>query len=162
MVGEHAPSRSELSQQWIATYEVEASALIRFATMLVGPSAAEDVVSEAMIRVFDRSLPAEAMRAYLYRTVANTGKNHLRSLGRRSRRELRTARAEATTDADPLVSPEIAAAMASLSPQQRAVIFLTYWSDLTVGDVADHLDVSPGTVKRQLARARAKLGKALA
>ncbi len=151
-----------LTGRWIAIYETEAASLIRFATMLVGPSAAEDVVSEAMIRVFDRDLPAEAMRPYLYRTVSNTAKNHLRSLGRRTRREQRTARVEATTDADPSISPEIASAMASLSPQQRAVVFLTYWSDLTVAGVAEHLGVSPGTVKRQLARARAKLGKALA
>ncbi|MEZ5410241.1 MAG: sigma-70 family RNA polymerase sigma factor [Acidimicrobiales bacterium] len=59
------------------------------------------------------------------------------------------------------ISPEVAATVAALSPQQRAVIFLTYWEDLDVRAVADLLDVSEGTVRRHLARARSKLREVL-
>jgi len=45
--------------------------------------------------------------------------------------------------------------------QQRAVIHLTYWEDLTPSVVATRLGVSEGTVRRQLARARDRLRKVL-
>ena len=45
---------------------------------------------------------------------------------------------------------------------QRAVVFLTYWDDLTVEAVADVLQIAPGTVKAHLARARASLRRVLA
>ena len=52
-------------------------------------------------------------------------------------------------------------ALDALSVQQRAVIYLTYWHDLSVDQVADALDVGDGTVRRQFARARARLRGAL-
>lgn len=55
----------------------------------------------------------------------------------------------------------LCSALVELSPQQRAFIHLTYWEDLTPASIAQALDVSEGTVKRQLARARARLRKAL-
>ena len=48
-----------------------------------------------------------------------------------------------------------------LSEQQRAVVYLAYWEDWTAADIAAHLGVSDGTVRRQLARARAKLREEL-
>ena len=48
-----------------------------------------------------------------------------------------------------------------LSVQQRAVTYLTYWHDLSVAQVAEILGVRDGTVRRQLARARARLRGAL-
>jgi DNA-directed RNA polymerase specialized sigma24 family protein len=41
--------------------------------------------------------------------------------------------------------------------QQRAAVLLTYWSDLPVESVAIQMGVSPGAVKRHLARARKHL-----
>jgi len=57
--------------------------------------------------------------------------------------------------------PEVVEAIRSLSPQQRAVIYFTYWEDLRPGDVAELLDIGEGSVKRQLARARARLREVL-
>lgn len=155
-------------ERWSMVYQRESAGLIRFASIFAGPTGAEDVVSEAMIRILDRpdvmALPADELTPYLYRTVANTAKNHLRSSGRRRRREEHVARAEinlTVVGSEPGVDPRIVSAMSTLSVQQQAVIFLTYWTDLPVAEVASYLDVSSGTVKRQLARGRAKLGKAL-
>lgn len=47
-------------------------------------------------------------------------------------------------------------ALAHLTPQQRAVIFLAYWEDLAPPQIAATLAVSEGTVRKQLARARAR------
>ena len=153
-------------QRWIDAYEAQADGLIRFATMMVGSASAEDIVSDAMIRVLDRPetarLHQDELAPYLFRAVANTAKNHLRSSRRRRQREEAVAREPHPASRDTMIDPSVSHAIAALSPQQRAVIFLTYWSDLHPTAVADHLGVSAGTVKRQLARARTTLGKALA
>ena len=52
-------------------------------------------------------------------------------------------------------------ALAGLSPQQRAVVYLTYWDDLTPAQVAALLGVSEGSVRKQLARAREQLRRVL-
>lgn len=51
--------------------------------------------------------------------------------------------------------------VAGLSKQQRAVVVLYHLEDLPVAEVADRLGVSPGTVKTQLSRARARLAELL-
>jgi RNA polymerase sigma-70 factor (ECF subfamily) len=45
--------------------------------------------------------------------------------------------------------------------QQRASVVLTYWEDLSPADVAIRLGISEGSVKRHLARARARLKELL-
>jgi RNA polymerase sigma factor (sigma-70 family) len=57
--------------------------------------------------------------------------------------------------------PDIAAAvdvratLASLPPEHRAVLVLRHLEDLSEAEVADALDVPPGTVKSRLSRAKA-------
>ena len=53
--------------------------------------------------------------------------------------------------------PDVAAAVGRLSVRQRAAVFLTYWEGLRQDEVAARLDISVGSVKRHLTRARAKL-----
>ena len=88
---------------------------------------------------------------------------HWRGLGRRQRRDVVLVPAEAWPDLggpDPQ-SDRIIEALRSLSVQQRAVVHLTYWEDLTPAVVAERLGVSDGTVRRQLAHARDRLRKVL-
>ncbi len=59
------------------------------------------------------------------------------------------------------VDVETLAAVARLSVQQRAAVFLTYWEDLAPEAVAAHMGVSVGAVKRHLARGRKRLGEIL-
>lgn len=56
---------------------------------------------------------------------------------------------------------DVLRAVDKLSMQQRASVFLTYWEDLKPGDVAGRLGISEGSVKRHLARARARLKELL-
>jgi RNA polymerase sigma factor (sigma-70 family) len=143
---------------WSEVYAELAPDLIRFATFLVGPTEAEDVVSDAMISVLRRPPAGGITRpnAYLYRTVANTARNRLRATSRRVGYEQRSSHSTQSAE-PPEIRPEVAAAVAALSPQQREAIYLAYWVDLTPAQVADHLGVSEGTVRRQLARARRRL-----
>jgi RNA polymerase sigma-70 factor (ECF subfamily) len=59
------------------------------------------------------------------------------------------------------IDPDVIAAVNKLSVQQRASVVLTYWEDLTPIEVSLRLGISQGTVKRHLARARARLKELL-
>lgn len=142
-------------------YEKYSGELVKFATGLVGPDDAADVVAETFVKVLtSRSWPdVDEQRAYLYRAVLNEVRMRYRSTMRRRAREMRAAVSEASFD--PEVRPEVLEAMSVLSTRQRAVVVLTYWEDLTPGEVARRLGVSEGTVRRHLARGRSKLREVL-
>jgi RNA polymerase sigma factor (sigma-70 family) len=53
--------------------------------------------------------------------------------------------------------PALAAAIRSLPPQRRLVLFLRYFADFSYGEIADSLRISEGTVAATLAQARAAL-----
>ncbi len=131
--------------------------LTRFATSLVGPSDAGDVVSQAVMRAMWSQAwdGVRDHRAYLYRAVLNEARMLARSASRRRVREARVA--VAVVGPEPDFRPDVAMAVGRLSLQQRAAVFLTYWEGLTQAEVADRLDVTVGSVKRHLSRARAKL-----
>lgn len=48
-----------------------------------------------------------------------------------------------------------------LPRKQRSVVLLHYFDDLSVGAIADILDIAPGTVKSRLSRAREQLRGAI-
>jgi RNA polymerase sigma factor (sigma-70 family) len=45
---------------------------------------------------------------------------------------------------------ELGRALEALNPDQRIVVVLRFWADLTVDAIADRLGVAPGTVKSRL------------
>jgi RNA polymerase sigma factor (sigma-70 family) len=138
-------------------YRKHADDLVRFASGLVGPFDAQDVVSDACLRSFgSRGWSAVTNhRAYLFRSVLNEARSHHRSTLRRRLREVRTATSDVVAPSH--VDVDVLAAVDRLSVQQRAAVVLTYWEDLTPFDVALRLGISEGSVKRHLARARARL-----
>lgn len=142
-------------------YAAHADELVRFATGLVGPDDAADVVSDAFVRLVSAPVwPAARDRRVLwYRAVVHGARSHHRSTYRRRARESRVAAGASSTSPEPEVAldPRVGDALGALSAGQRAVIFLTYWNDLDPPRVAELLDVSEGTVRKQLARARRKL-----
>jgi RNA polymerase sigma factor (sigma-70 family) len=135
--------------------------LVRFASVLVGPSGADDLVADAVARVFAHpAWPGVTnRRAYLFRAVLNAAREHERSSGRRRRRERLAAPREAIDDR--VVRPEVLAAMRSLDPRQRAIVFFTYWQDRTTAEIADELGISTRTVQRELTDARRHLEELL-
>jgi RNA polymerase sigma factor (sigma-70 family) len=62
---------------------------------------------------------------------------------------------------DPTNALDVRKALVGLSPQQRVIVFLAYWDDLTIPQIAHRLDVSEGTIRRQLARAKTRLREVL-
>jgi RNA polymerase sigma factor (sigma-70 family) len=142
------------NEQVYRSYAVE---LTRYATGLVGPFDAADVVTDACLKAFaSRKWPEVAnRRAYLYRTVLSVATDHHRSTLARRLRELKTAGPESTSSQETDI--DVLNAVDRLSMQQRAAVVLTYWADLPVEAVASRMGVSTGAVKRHLARARRHL-----
>jgi RNA polymerase sigma factor (sigma-70 family) len=146
-----------------AVYRSYSEELTRYATGLVGPFDAPDVVTDACLKAFEtRSWPDVVdRRAYLYRTVLNVANDHHRRTLSRRLREMKVASRDEQPDPTASVDIEVLDAVARLSVQQRAAVFLTYWEDLSPEAVAARMGVSTGTVKRHLARARRRLGELL-
>lgn len=139
--------------------------LTRYATLLVGPHDAHDIVSIAFHRVAQRLDDGQSIpnvRAYLMRSVTNAATDQHRSQRRRQERDLRAAASSPTSTIEASGTElDIRRAVAELSVQQRAVVYFTYWEDLDSRDIARLLDIAPATVRRHLSRARFQLRKEL-
>jgi RNA polymerase sigma-70 factor (ECF subfamily) len=144
-----------------AEYRAHAADLVRFATLLVGPHDANDVVNDAVAATIARQslVAVDDVRAYWFRAVANTANDWHRSRFRRRARATRAA--VQVTPSEPHTPDDARWVLAGLSTQQQAVVYLTYWHDWPIDRVAEALQVSDGTVRKQLARAREHLREVL-
>lgn len=144
-----------------AAYREHGVALVRFATLLVGPDDAGDVVADVVTATLARGAAEQIgdVRSYWLRAVMNTAASWHRSSRRRIDREQRMAHRDSTDPPD--VATDARRLLAELTIQQRAVVYLSYWHDLPPAAVASTLGVSEGTVRKQLARARSHLREAL-
>lgn len=138
----------------------------RAALVVVGDAAAaEDIAQEsflAAVRALDRFDRRRPFGPWLHRIVVNRAIDWARA--RSLRREI---------GVDGLTEPaalerdsgghteELAAALASLGVEQRAVIVLRYLLDYTPGEIAKLLDLPRGTVNSRLRRGLDRLGEAL-
>lgn len=118
-------------RQEAALYESHQVELTRFATALVGPSDAADVVSDAVSSLLRSGKLTEAEKpvALMYRAVLSKARSHQRSFYRRRAREQRFA--DELVLHDPELRPDVVEAVVRLSPQLKACVYLTYWEDLT-------------------------------
>ena len=134
-------------------YRQHRADLVRYATVLVGPGEAEDVVAAVVLRVLASQSFSELddARPYLFRAVLNEARTVLR---RRSR-PLQVS--EVVDLADKITSSEILAAVLRLPAQQRAATYLVYWADQSIADTSRLMGLRPGTVKRYLFLARRNL-----
>lgn len=150
-----------------ALYARHADELVRFATMLVGPSGAEDVVADAVVRVFrSRSWPrVTARRAYLFKAVYREAQMRHRSAQRRLAREIASSAGEPPAAHDQRVAlaldRDLLVALRALTVRQRAAVFLTHWLDHPPAAVASALHVTVRTVQRDLATAYRRLEELL-
>lgn len=144
-----------------AVFETSGTELTRFATSLVGPVEAQDVVSEALIRSMWSNNWANVanQRAYLYRSVVSQARMNHRAASRRRERERRSLLLPVERAHE--VDIDVWKALGHLTIDERAVIFLIYWEDLTELETAERIGASERTVRRRLSRARQKLGRLL-
>jgi RNA polymerase sigma factor (sigma-70 family) len=142
----------------------------RTAYLVLGDAGeAEDAAQEAFVKAYralGRYRRGAPFRPWVLQIVANEARNRRRSSGRRARLELRVAAESPSGGAAP--SPEgallaaerrasLLAALGELREEERLVIGLRYFLDLSEGETAAALGVRPGTVKSRLSRALARL-----
>ena len=124
-----------------ALYADRYAAMVRLAHLMTGSNAAaEELVQDAFVRVYERWEHVDHPSAYLRQAVVNA----CRSYRRRRLRE-RGRRPEAS----PSVSPEVDElwdALGTLTPRQRAVVVLRYYENLPENEIASLLQSRPGTV----------------
>jgi RNA polymerase sigma-70 factor (ECF subfamily) len=131
----------------------------------IGVSASDDLTAETFAIAYRRwgdLDPARPVRPWLYGIAANLMRHQWR-------KERRMLRAYARTGVDPVLaegdtSPErldarseraaLAAALADLRREEREVLLLHAWAELSDTEIAEALSLPPGTVKSRLSRAR--------
>jgi RNA polymerase sigma-70 factor (ECF subfamily) len=126
-------------------------------------SAAEDAVQEALARAWDRLDRGQPIDA-LDRWTAVVAFNVVRSRFRRLRREDLTDAllpAGGHVDGHPDPDGALLAAVRRLPHRQRVSVLLVYYLDLSLREAAEVMNVSEGTVKNALFRARQTLAAQL-
>lgn len=156
-------NRSQLA----SLYDAHAPALFRFLMALTGDEHdTRDILQELFYRLAKR--PAdEVLRdpaAWLYRAARNLLTDQARRRGVRDR-----AIAHLTLQADELPASHgagvagggtarlAAAALAELPEEQRAVVHLKIWEDMTFGRIAEVLDIPPNTAASRYRYAMVRL-----
>jgi RNA polymerase sigma-70 factor, ECF subfamily len=136
----------------------------RLAGLILGDALeAEDAVQDALLRAW-RSVGTvrdlEGFQAWFDRILVNGCRDRLRR-----RRTIRFIPLDASVDPAMPVDPFRAIAerdallggLAALEPDERVVIVLHYWADLSLDQIAARVGTPLGTVKSRLHRARKRL-----
>jgi RNA polymerase sigma-70 factor, ECF subfamily len=131
----------------------------RLAHVILGERAeAEDATHDAFVTAWGKwstLRDPELFEHWFDRILVNTCRNRLRHTSRRRIKDLSPALESVASDAygpmhdRGLLSP----AMAQLAPDQRVVIALRFYRDLSIDQIAARLGVRAGTVKSRLHRA---------
>jgi len=125
------------------------------------PEDALDATQEALVAIargIDRFDDRSQLSTWIHRVATNAALDEVRRKVRRPlpveevpavARDGRTAAVDARLDVD--------AALATLAPEFRAAVVLRDLCDLDYAEIAEILDVPPGTVRSRIARGRAQL-----
>lgn len=154
-------STSPRDAEFSAYLQGRQGALLRIAYLLTGDAhTAEDVVQTAFAKLYlswGRAAQG-SLDAYVRRIVVNEAHSIWRRPWRR-----REVSADVlpehgrTPEYDDGRAAEVWRAVSRLPKRQRAVIVLRYYEDLSEAEIAEVLEISPGTVKSQASRALATL-----
>jgi len=142
---------------------------VRTAHLIAPDGDAEDATQEAFVKAYaalPRFRPDAPFRPWLLRIVANEARNRRRSATRRTGLALRAVEDRRPDDAAP--SPESAVlagerrstlvnAVNALRDEDREVIAVRYFLDLSEAEAATTLGIPRGTVKSRLSRALGRL-----
>ncbi|HEX3925888.1 MAG TPA: RNA polymerase sigma factor [Streptosporangiaceae bacterium] len=168
-----ARSRAE-PEQFALLFRRHAGRIGRYAARRLGPGAAEDIVAETFLAAFRHRDRYDVTRPdagpWLYGIAGNLIRRHVRD-------EVRMLRALASTGLDPVAESftdrsdarvaagatrcAVAAALAALDPDQRDVVLLIAWAELTFDQAAEALGIPEGTARSRMNRARTRLRAAL-
>jgi RNA polymerase sigma-70 factor, ECF subfamily len=149
-------------EDWRSCFSELAPGLLLFARQWVSSrDDAEDIVQEAFIRFWRRNHKIDN-RPLLYATVRSIALDLIRRNSRRARRE-----AEAVSESEQVVEPQfeladeaqfaLAAALDRLPHDQREVLVMKIWNELTFAEIATALNISQNTAASRYRYALAAL-----
>lgn len=137
-------------EDWKVCFSELAPGLVLFARQWVKSAAdAEDVVQEAFVRFWRRNLSINN-RALLYSAVRSAALDLIRRDNRRARREVQVF-ADTEWTAQPQFEQmddsqrELLAALDRLPRDQREVLVMKIWNELTFAEIAEALAISQNT-----------------
>jgi len=165
------------SADFEAAFREHFAPVYRFIGRRAGPDLADDLAAETFATAYRRRAsyqPGRAsLRAWLYGIAVNVLRNHWRAEQRLLALDAQLAAEDDGTQAlavidvvnDRLIAsslaPRIAAALQRLTPEQREVLLLHAWAELSHEEIAAALGIAPGTARSRLSRARAALRREL-
>lgn len=158
------PVTMESWQKWL---DEHAGRLLLFARQQSRlPSDAEDLLQESLVESWSRHTgPGFPPLPLVYSTLRRRAIDHARSLDRRQTREqvsavLEPEWFEANFDGDD-DARLVRAALERLPPEQREVVTLKIWGDLTFREIAETLEVPLNTVASRYRYALERLKEVL-
>ena len=145
-------------------YRSQATRVARLAGLLTGSQErVDDLVSEVFSRCWRRwrvaGMPSD-VTAYLRQALLNEVAREWRTR-RRWSRQAEAPNSFIDESASTVERLRVVAALQLLAPQQRAVVVLRYYEDLSLAQTAEALGIPLGTVKSTSARALERLAALL-
>ena len=139
-------------------YDEHGPALLAYASALLrDPSAAEDVLHQVFLNVLrGRASVAEDPKSYLFRAVRNAALNHIRGQSR----EVELADGGVwleSPDGSTETAMALQSALKTLPDEQREVVVLKIWGELTFDEAAAVIGISPNTAASRYRYGLAKL-----
>src|SRR5437870_9100282 len=151
-------------EDWKVCFAQLGPGLVLFARQFVRSVAdAEDIVQDAFVRFWRKEHSIEN-RALLFATVRSVALDLLRRDARRARREANAAleleqSAQPKFDFDDSSQQELAAAVDRLPAEQREVLVMKIWNELTFAEIGQVLAISQNTAASRYRYALAALKK---
>jgi RNA polymerase sigma factor (sigma-70 family) len=138
-------------------YTDHRAAMTRLAHVVTGSNAiAQEVVQEAFLRL-SRARDVREPVAYLRTIVVNLSRTEARKASRTLRPQVRATDVTGEPEMD-----ELWAKVQALPEKYRTALALRFYADMSEAQMAEHLDVRPGTVKSLVSRGLDLLRKELA
>jgi RNA polymerase sigma factor (sigma-70 family) len=171
---QHAAADTTALEDFDAVFREHFGPVYRFIARRVGQALAEDLAAEVFATAYRRRAAYRpergSLRSWLYGIAANVVRGHWRDeqqlleldariagdrLGPMPAAQFADAAEERVIAAT--LAPRIAGALAALSREQREVLLLHAWADLSHDEIATALGIALGTARSRLSRARAAL-----
>jgi RNA polymerase sigma factor (sigma-70 family) len=160
--------RIETPRTFEAAFEAHFPSIHRFLARRVGSALADDLAAETFVVAFRRRDSFDPslgeMRPWLFGIATHLLRTHWREEQHLLALEARIAGEPSSPPADSddeavarWVAPYLARALGLLSQDQRNVLLLNAWADLSSEEIAFALGVPAGTVRSRLSRSRAEL-----
>jgi len=145
-------------------YDIFADRVFRYSLVLVRDRhLAEEVLQETMVALWQQAASFSG-RSQVSTWIFGIARNQAYTLLKREEREARRSQETAVLP-DPAAALDrnldVLAAVETLPPGLREVVFLTFYEGLSYRQIAAILDIPEGTVKSRMYHAKRRLAEAL-